>query len=122
MYTEEILKRFKNPEHMGKIKSPDGVGEKGNVRCGDVMKVYIKVKKNRIAEAKFETWGCPAAIASSDALCELAKGKTIAQAEKITNKDIVKKLGGKMPAFKLHCSVLGMQTLKKAIEDYKKKH
>jgi len=119
MYTEELMKRFRNPTHMGRIKDPDGIGKSENMQCGDVMHVYIKVEKNRIAAATFETWGCPPAIASSDVLCELAIGKTIAQAEKITNKDIVKKLGGEMPIYKLHCSVLGMQTLKKAIEDYK---
>ena len=120
MYTEELMKRFRNPKFMKEIKNADGVGEVGNPRCGDVMKVYIKVKDNKIIDIGFQTFGCPAAIAASDAMCELAKGKTLEQAEKLTNKDIVKVLK-EMPPIKLHCSVLGMQTLKKAIEDYKKR-
>lgn len=105
---------------MKEIKDADAVGQAGNPRCGDVMKVYLKIKKDKIKDASFQTFGCPAAIAASDAMCELAKGKTLAAAKKITSKDIVKKLGGEMPPIKLHCSVLGMQTLKKAIESYKK--
>lgn len=104
---------------MGKLRNPDGVGKSENVHCGDVMYVYIKVKDNKITAASFETLGCPAALAASDVLCELAIGKTIGAALKITAKDIADKLG-KMPAYKFHCSVLGMQTLKKAIEDYRK--
>lgn len=120
-YTEKVMKRFKKPKNVGVIKNADGVGEVGNTRCGDVMKVYIKVEKNRIKDIKFETFGCVAAIASSDALCDLAKGKTVEQALKITDKDIAKELGG-LPCIKFHCSVLGSNALKKAIEDYKTKH
>lgn len=120
MYTKEVLKRFKNPKFMGEIKDADAVGEMGNLACGDVMRIYIKIKNNIIKDIKFSTYGCPAAISASDALCELAKGKTLAEAEKITSKDIVNVLG-ELPPIKLHCSVLGMQTLKKAIENYKKR-
>jgi len=119
MYAKSLLDRFRNPKHMKEIKDADAVGQAGNPRCGDVMKVYLKIKGDKITEASFQTFGCPAAIAASDAMCELAKGKTLAEAEKITSKDIVKTLGGEMPPIKLHCSVLGMQTLKKAIENYK---
>ena len=114
------MKRFRDPKHMKEIKDADGIGQVGNSICGDVMKVYIKVKNDKIVDIGFQTWGCPAAIAASDAMCELAKGKTLKQAEQIKSKDIVKLLG-EMPPIKLHCSVLGMQTLKKAIEDYKKR-
>lgn len=120
MYSQKVLDHFKSPKHAGEIKEPDGVGEMGNVNCGDVMKVFIKVKDDRIVDASFHTYGCAAAIASSDVLCELVIGKTIDAAAKITNKDIANQLGG-LPVEKLHCSVLGMQTLRKAIEDYKKK-
>ncbi|MDD5254149.1 MAG: iron-sulfur cluster assembly scaffold protein [Candidatus Nanoarchaeia archaeon] len=122
MYSEKLMERFRNPKFVGKIKYPDGVGEEGNMRCGDIMKLYIKVKDNKIMDAKFETFGCAAAIATSDALCELAIGKTLGEALKIKKEDIIKLLGGDVPKIKYHCSVLGVETLHKAIEDYKKKH
>lgn len=121
MYTKKVMQHFTHPKHVGEIKNPDGIGEQGNMKCGDVMRVFIKVKNNKLVDVKFKTFGCVAAIASSDVLCKLAKGKTLAEAKKITNQDIVKELGGTMPQEKLHCSVLGMQTLRKAIEDYEKK-
>ena len=113
------MKRFTNPKHFGEIKNPDGVGQVGNPQCGDVMKIYLKMNKNKkkIKDIKFQTFGCVSAIASSDALCELAKGKTIEQAKKITNKAIVNKLEG-LPSVKIHCSVLGANGLKKAILNY----
>ncbi len=120
-YSEEVLKRFKNPKHYGEIKNPDGVGQVGNPICGDIMKVYLRVKNNIIKDVKFQTFGCISAIASSDALCELAKGKTIEEAKKITNKAIVERLQG-LPEIKVHCSVLGANGLKKAILDYESKH
>ena len=118
-YTKEVLKRFTNPKNFGEIKNPDGVGQVGNPKCGDIMKIYLKIDKKteKIKDIKFQTFGCVSAIASSDALCELAKGKTIEQAKKITNQAIVDKLEG-LPAIKVHCSVLGASGLKKAIEDY----
>ena len=119
-YNREVMKRFTNPKHMGEIKNPDAVGEVGNMKCGDVMKIYLRVNNNKIQDIKFQTFGCIAAIASSDALCEVAKGKTIEQAKKINNKEIVKALGN-LPSIKLHCSVLGASALKAAIEDYEKR-
>jgi len=105
---------------MGTIERPDGEGEVGNLVCGDVMKVQIKVKNGRISDIKFKTLGCAAAIASSSALTELAKGKTLEQAAKLTREDVVKALKG-LPPQKIHCSVLAQDALKKAIEDYKSK-
>lgn len=123
-YTKEVMKHFLKPRNAGIIKNADGIGKEGNQTCGDIMEVYIKVgKKNNleiIKEIKFKTLGCPAALASSDVLCEIAKGKTFEEAEKISNTDILKKLKG-LPMVKLHCSVMGAKTLKKAIADYKNK-
>ncbi len=120
MYSKEIIKRFTNAKNAGCLKNADGVGEVGNVRCGDILRVYIKVKDNKIIDAKFKTYGCVAAIASSDILCDMAKGKTLEEAEKITNKDVIDELGD-MPSVKVHCSVMGASALKKAIEDYRNK-
>ena len=111
------MERFQNPKFVKDIENPDGVGEIGNVACGDVMNLKIKVSDGKIEDIGFKTFGCGAAIASSDVVCELAIGKTIEEAKKLTKDDIVKKLGG-MPQIKVHCSVLGIQALKKAIEDY----
>ncbi len=119
-YTKKLLKHFQNPKYVKNIKNPDGVGEVGNIRCGDIMHLEIKVKDNKIKDIGFKTFGCAAAIASSDVICEIAKGKTLEQAKKITKDDIVKKLGG-MPPIKVHCSVLGIQALKKAVADYEGK-
>jgi len=116
-YTKELMERFQNPKFVKDIENPDGVGEIGNVACGDVMNLKIKVSDGKIEDIGFKTFGCGAAIASSDVVCELAIGKTIEEAKKLTKDDIVKKLGG-MPQIKVHCSVLGIQALKKAIEDY----
>ena len=114
------MKHFRNPKFVKKIKNPDAVGEVGNIQCGDVMHLEIKVKNNKIKDIGFQTFGCPAAIASSDVVCEIAKGKTLEQAKKITKDDIIKKLGG-MPPIKLHCSVLGIHALNKAIDNWEKK-
>ena len=119
-YTKEVMKHFLKPKNSGEIKNADGIGTNANDKCGDIMKVYIKVEDNKIKDAKFQTLGCPSAIASSDVLCELVKGKTLEEAEKFDNKEIVKKLGG-LPVIKIHCSVLGAETLKKAIDNYKNK-
>ena len=119
-YSKKLMRYFKNPKFVKKLKNPDAVGEVGNLKCGDIMKLEIKVKDNKIEDIGFQTFGCPAAVASSDVVCELAKGKTIEQAKKLIKDDIVKKLGG-MPPIKVHCSVLGIQALKKAIENYEKK-
>jgi len=120
MYSEEVLDHFKNPQNMGELENPDGVGEVGSPVCGDVMRITIKVKDNKIADIKFKTFGCIAAIATSSMLTELAKGKTLEEAEKLTSKDIADKLGG-LPPLKMHCSNLAADALKKAIEDFKSK-
>lgn len=119
-YSDEVMKRFRNPKNAGKIENPSGVGVVGNRRCGDIMHVYLKVENNTIIDAKFETLGCAAAIAFSDLLCDMAKNKTVEEALKLTKDDLVKELGG-VPAPKLHCSLLAVDALHKAIEDYKKK-
>jgi len=119
-YNKEVMKHFLKPKHVGKMKNPDVVGMIKNNHCGDIMKVYLKIEKGRIKDIKFQTMGCGAAIASSDVLCELAKGKTLKQAKKISNKEIIKKLKG-LPSVKVHCSVLGEKTLHKAIDDYEEK-
>lgn len=119
-YSQKLLDHFFHPRNMGKIKNPDGVATVGNPMCGDVLRLYIRVKDNKIEDIKFETLGCAAAIGVSSALTEMVKGKTIEEALKIKNDDIVKELGG-VPTTKVHCSILGEQALKKAIEDWKKK-
>ena len=121
MYTKKVMEHFMHPRNVGEIEDYSGKATVGNPTCGDLMQVFIKVKDDKIVDIKFKTFGCAAALASSDALCELAKGKTIEEAKKITNKDIVNFLGGEMPEIKLHCSILGMQALRKAIEDYESK-
>ncbi|MBR9691971.1 iron-sulfur cluster assembly scaffold protein [Candidatus Woesearchaeota archaeon] len=125
MYSKRILNRFQHPKFAGEIKHAEGIGEVGNVKCGDIMKVFIKVEKNKqgkeiIKDISFLTYGCVAAIVSTDFLCELVKGKTLDQALKITSRDVVKKMGS-VPPIKLHCSVLAQEALKKAIASYKKK-
>jgi nitrogen fixation NifU-like protein len=120
-YNQNTMDLFKHPKHAGTIDHPDGVGEIGNVKCGDIMRVMIKVKNNRITEIRFQTFGCVAAIASSEALSQLIEGKTIEEAEAMTNKQILNFIG-EMPAVKIHCSVLGEQALHAAIKDYKEKH
>lgn len=125
IYTEKVLAYFKNPRNMGNIKKPDGVGKVGNIVCGDVMHLYIKVGKNKegeeiIKDVKFETLGCVAAIATSSAITELVKGKTFKEALKLKKEDIVKKLGG-LPPVKIHCSVLAIDALYEAIYDYFRK-
>ncbi|MBU0893935.1 MAG: iron-sulfur cluster assembly scaffold protein [Nanoarchaeota archaeon] len=120
-YSKELVKRFRNPKYVKKIKNPDGVGEVGNIKCGDIMNLQIKVDENKIKDIGFHTFGCPAAVASSDVVCELARGKTLEQAKKLTKKDIIKKLKG-MPPIKVHCSVLGIDALKKAIENFEEKN
>lgn len=119
-YTKKLIQRFQNPKFVKNLKKPDGVGEVGNIRCGDIMHLEIEVKNNKIKDIGFKTFGCCAAIASSDVICELAKGKKLKEAKKITKDDIIKKLGG-IPPIKFHCSILGIDTLKKAIKDYEEK-
>lgn len=117
MYSKEMMEHFKNPKNVGEIKDADGVGKVGNFTCGDIMWIYIKVKNNVITDIKFKTMGCAAAIATSSMATELAKGKTLDEAIKITKQDIATSLGG-LPAIKLHCSVLATEALAEAIYDY----
>jgi len=120
MYSKKVVDHFMNPRNFGKLKKYDGVGKVGNPVCGDVMYIYIKVKDNKISDIGFETMGCASAIATSSMVTELAKGKTLEEAEKITNKDVAEKLDG-LPPIKMHCSNLAASGLNKAIEDYRKK-
>jgi nitrogen fixation NifU-like protein len=119
-YSEKVMDHFQNPRNVGEIENPDGVGEVGNPVCGDMMTFYIKVKDNKLEDVKFKTFGCGAAIAVSSMVSEMAKGKTIEDAQKLTNEEVAKELGG-LPSHKMHCSNLGADALKKAIEDYLKK-
>ena len=120
MYTEKVLEHFNHPRNQGVIKDADGIGEVGNPKCGDVMKVYLKIDPNQdtITDIKFETLGCGAAIATSSMLTEMAKGKTIDEALKIEKLDIAKELGG-LPEAKLHCSILAHDALAAAVENYR---
>ena len=119
-YSKEVMDHFAAPRNVGEIENADGKGEIGNPTCGDMMTFYIKVKDNIIEDIKFKTFGCGAAIAVSSMMSEMAKGKTLDEALKITNKDVAEELGG-LPKNKLHCSNLGAEALHAAIEDYKKK-
>jgi nitrogen fixation NifU-like protein len=120
MYNPTVLDHFKNPRNVGVIEDADGVGEVGNPVCGDMMTFYIKVKNGVIEDVKFQTFGCGAAIAVSSIVSEMAKGKTIEEASKITNKMVAEALEG-LPKQKMHCSNLGADALQKAIQDYKMK-
>ena len=118
-YQDKILERFLHPKHLGKIENPDGFGSTQNLKCGDVMKIYLKVKDDVIEDIKFETLGCGHAIASSDMICDLALGKTIEQAKEVKFKDVLKELGD-MPPQKIHCTSLAELALNEAIKDYEK--
>ena len=120
MYSDLVMEHFANPRNVGTIENPDGVGLEGNPVCGDLMKIYIKVEDDRIADIKFQTFGCGAAIATSSMVTEMVKGKTIDEALSITNRAVAKALGG-LPPIKMHCSNLAADALHKAIEDYRRK-
>ncbi len=120
MYSDKVMEHFKNPRNVGEIKDADGVGTVGNPVCGDMMTIYIKVKDGKIADIKFKTYGCGAAIATSSMTTELAMGKTIEEAEKITRQSVADALDG-LPPVKMHCSNLASDALIEAIKDYKKK-
>jgi nitrogen fixation NifU-like protein len=119
-YSAEVIEHYTNPRNVGEIEDADGEGTVGNPACGDVMKLTIKVKDGRITDAKFKTFGCGAAIATSSMVTELIKGKTIEEALTVTNKTVAEALGG-LPKIKMHCSVLAEDALKAAIEDFRKK-
>jgi nitrogen fixation NifU-like protein len=115
------MDHFMNPRNVGEIESPDGVGEVGNPACGDMMRLYLKIEEGRVRDAKFRTFGCGAAIASSSMLTEMIKGKTVDEARAITNQQVAEALDG-LPAVKIHCSVMAEQAVKSALDDYIKKH
>jgi nitrogen fixation NifU-like protein len=121
IYSEKVMEHFKNPRNVGEMENPDGIGHVGNPVCGDIMELYIKVKDNVITDAKFKTFGCGAAIATSSMVTELVKGKTIDEALKVSNHAVAEALGG-LPPVKMHCSVLAEEALRSAIDDYRKKH
>ena len=120
MYSEKVLDHFKNPRNVGEIKDADGVGSVGNPVCGDMMTMYIKVKDDKIEDVKFKTYGCGAAIATSSMTTELAKGKTLEEAENISRQSVADALDG-LPPVKMHCSNLAADALHEAIKDYRKK-
>lgn len=120
VYNKTVMEHFMNPHNVGEIENPDGIGEVGNPVCGDLMTFYIKVKDGRIEDVKFKTFGCGAAIAVSSMVSEMAKGKTLDEAMKITPASVAEKLEG-LPSVKMHCSNLGAQALHKAIENYREK-
>lgn len=126
VYSKKVIEHFRNPHNYGRIKNPDGIGKVGNIRCGDILWLYIKIKKDKkgreiIKDIKYETFGCVAAISTSSVVSDLAKGKTLKEAMKIDSKEVVKSLGG-LPAIKYHCSLLGVDALQAAIKDYLSKN
>lgn len=121
MYTETVMDHFRNPRNVGSIENPDGVGQVGNAKCGDIMKIYLKISNDIIEDVKFETFGCGSAIASSSMATELIKGKSVNEAVELSNKAVVEALGG-LPPVKVHCSVLAEQAIKSALYDYAQKN
>ena len=121
LYSEKVMDHFRNPRNVGVIENADGVGEVGNAKCGDIMKIYLKIDNDTITDVKFETFGCGSAIASSSMATELIKGKPLSSALELTNKAVAEALDG-LPAYKMHCSVLAEQAIKKAIVDYYEKN
>jgi nitrogen fixation NifU-like protein len=117
-YSEKVLDHYQNPRNMGEIEDADGVGVVGNPVCGDMMKITIKVRDNRIADVKFKTFGCGAAIATTSMVTELVKGKTLEEAAQVTNRQVAEALDG-LPPIKMHCSLLAEEAIKAAIEDYR---
>ena len=121
MYTEKVMEHFTNPRNVGVIENADGVGEVGNVKCGDIMKIYLKIDDEVITDVKFKTFGCGSAVASSSVATELIKGKTVKEALNLSNKAVIEELGG-LPTVKIHCSVLAEQAIKAAVYDYAQKN
>ena len=119
-YTEQVMDHFMNPRNMGEMEDASGIGTVGNAKCGDIMRIYIKVENDVITDVKFKTFGCGAAIATSSKATELVKGMTLAEAEKLTNKMVMDALGG-LPPVKVHCSVLAEEALHAAIQDYRER-
>ena len=120
LYSEKVMDHFRNPRNVGVIEDADAVGEVGNAKCGDIMKMYLKIDDDIVSDVKFETFGCGSAIASSSMATELIKGKPVSEAMKLTNKAVAEALDG-LPAYKMHCSVLAEEAIQAALEDYEKK-
>ena len=121
LYSEKVMDHFRNPRNVGVIENADGVGEVGNAKCGDIMKMYLKIDDGIVTDVKFETFGCGSAIASSSMATELIKGKPLAEVSQLTNKAVAEALDG-LPAYKMHCSVLAEEAIQSALEDYYSKH
>ncbi len=121
LYSEKVMDHFRNPRNVGVIEDADGVGEVGNAKCGDIMKMYLKIEDDTIRDVKFETFGCASAVASSSMATELIKGQPVSDALKLTNKAVAEALDG-LPDYKMHCSVLAEEAIKKALDDYYEKH
>ena len=121
LYSEKVMDHFRNPRNVGAMEDADGIGEVGNAKCGDIMKIYLKIQDDTIADVSFETFGCGSAIAASSMATELIKGKPVSEALQLTNKAVVEALDG-LPAHKIHCSVLAEEAIKAAIQDYADKH
>ena len=120
LYSDKVMDHFLQPRNLGVIEDADGVGEVGNAKCGDIMKMYLKINDDIITDVKFETFGCASAIASSSMATELIKGQRVEDAMQLTNKAVAEALDG-LPAYKMHCSVLAEEAIQAALEDYKKK-
>ena len=118
LYSEKVMEHFRNPRNVGVIEDANGIGEVGNAKCGDIMKMYLKIENDIIQDVKFETFGCGSAIASSSMATELIKGKPVAEAEKLTNQAVAEALDG-LPAYKMHCSVLAEEAIHAALEDWR---
>ena len=121
LYSEKVMDHFLHPRNVGVIEDADGVGEVGNAKCGDIMKMYLKIEEDTVADVKFETFGCGSAIASSSMATELIKGKPVTDAMQLTNKAVAEALDG-LPDYKMHCSVLAEEAIRSARDDYYKKH
>ena len=121
LYSEKVMDHFRNPRNVGVIEDADGVGEVGNAKCGDIMKIYLKIDDDTVTDVKFETFGCGSAIASSSMATELIKGKPVAEVMQLTNQAVAEALDG-LPDYKMHCSVLAEEAIKNALEDYYAKH
>ena len=117
LYSEKVMDHFRNPRNVGVIEDANGVGEVGNAKCGDIMKMYLKIEDDVVQDVKFETFGCGSAIASSSMATELIKGKPVSEAMQLTNKAVAEALDG-LPAYKMHCSVLAEEAIQKALDDY----
>ena len=121
LYSEKVMDHFRNPRNVGVIEDADGVGEVGNAKCGDIMKMYLKIEDDTVTDVKFETFGCGSAIASSSMATELIKGKPLSEVKQLTNKAVAEALDG-LPDYKMHCSVLAEEAIQSALEDYYQKH